>query len=132
MAEALLKARVPGSVDVHSAGIGALVDKPAHPVAVELMQAQGMDLTAHRARQLTPDMVDQAELILVMEDRHQKHIRSVSPAASGKIFTLGKWIAQDIPDPYQQSPEFFMAVLGLIEQGVDSWVARLWPQGKQD
>jgi len=126
MAEALLKARSPQGVHVHSAGIGALVDEPADPNAVQLMQARGIDITAHRARQLVPEMVDQAELILVMEEGHQRYIRSVSPAACGKIHSLGKWMELEIPDPYKKSPEYFASTLALIEQGVDAWAEKLW------
>ncbi len=126
MAEALLKARAPSGVQVHSAGIGALVNKPADPLAVQLMQARGIDITGHRARQLMPEMVDQAELILVMEEGHQRYIRSVSPAACGKVHTLGKWLEQEIPDPYKKSPEFFASTLALIEQGVNAWSEKLW------
>jgi len=127
MAEALLKLRAPDGVHVHSAGIGALVDKPADPIAVQLMQMRGIDITAHRARQLVPEMVDQAELILVMEAAHQRYIRAVSPSACGKIQLLGKWVEQEIPDPYKQAPKIFASTLEVIEKGVDMWAEKLWP-----
>jgi len=140
MAEALLKARAPESVHIHSAGIGALVGEPADPASVQLMQARGIDITAHRARQLSREMVSQAELILVMEDGHMQHIHSLSPAARGKVHCLGKWGDKvnsghgreyplgenEIPDPYKKSPEYFASILVLIEQGVDAWAEKLW------
>jgi len=126
MAEALLRARAPAGVHVHSAGIGAMVGKSADPVAVKLMQARGIDITAHRARQLTSTMVSQADLILVMEEQHQQYIHSFSPTACGKVHCIGKWTDQQIPDPYKKSPEFFASILVLIQQGVNAWVEKLW------
>jgi len=126
MAEALLRARAPDGVHVHSAGIGALVDEPADPNAVQLMQAQGIDITAHRARQLTREMATQADLILIMEAGHQQHIHSLSPASCGKVHELGKWGNHQVPDPYKKSPEYFASTLTLIEQGVDAWAEKLW------
>jgi len=126
MAEALLKARAPDGVHIHSAGIGALVGEPADPASVQLMQARGIDITAHRARQLSREMVGQAELILVMEDEHMQHIHSLSPAARGKVHCIGKWAKNEIPDPYKKLPEYFASILVLIEQGVDAWAEKLW------
>jgi len=126
MAEALLKIRAPADVHIHSAGIGALVGKPADAHALRLMQEHGTDISAHRARQLTPAIAGTADLILVMEVGHQRRIHSISPASRGKVHTLGKWADVEVPDPYQKSPEYFAYTLGLIEQGVDQWAAKLW------
>jgi len=126
MAAALLRARAPAAVHIHSAGIGALVDKPADPCAVKLMQARSIDITAHRARQLTDKMVRQADLVLVMEEGHQQFIHALSPTACGKVHCIGKWVDQHIPDPYQKSPEYFASILALIEQSVDAWAEKLW------
>jgi len=126
MAEALLRARAPAGVHIHSAGIAAMVGEPADPIAVQLMQARGIDITHHRARQLTSTMVSQADLVLVMEAQHQQYIHSLSPMACGKVHCIGKWTDQHIPDPYKKSPEFFASILVLIQQGVDAWMERLW------
>ena len=126
MAEALLKARTPAGVHVHSAGIGALVGEAADPISVQLMQDRGIDITAHRARQLTTEMVRQAELILVMEATHMQDIHASTPTACGKVHCLGEWGETDIPDPYKKSPEYFASILVSIEQGVNDWAEKLW------
>ena len=126
MAEALLAARAPAGVVVRSAGIGALVGYAAEPDAQELMHARGMDISAHRARQLTLAMAMEADLILVMETRHQQHIHNLVPSTRGKVHLLGKWQDVEVPDPYQKSAAHFAQALELIEQGVDAWAERLW------
>lgn len=127
MAEALLKARAPAKVRVSSAGIGALVGSPADPIAQALMLARGIDISAHRARQLEAEMVRANELILVMEQGHQQHLHQLYPAARGKVHLLGKWQGQEIPDPYRKSESHFARALEMIEAGVAAWAQRLWP-----
>ena len=128
MAEALLRAHAPEGSDVAitSAGIAALVEEPADSNAVRLMQDRDLDITAHRARQLTAEMVLASDLILVMEGGHQQQIYSLAPAARGRVQMLGKWLDREIPDPYKKSPEYFEHVLGLIEQDVKAWSKKLW------
>jgi len=126
MAEALLRNATPDSVHVHSAGIGALVGYPADAAAIRLMHDRGMDITEHRARQLSLSMVRESDLILVMDASQQQHIQSKFPMVCGKVHGIGKWIDQEIPDPYKKSPEYFASVLGLLDQSIDPWVSKLW------
>ncbi|RMG91596.1 MAG: low molecular weight phosphotyrosine protein phosphatase [Zetaproteobacteria bacterium] len=126
MAEALMREAAPAQVRLASAGIGALVDQPADPMAIELMRARGIDLTGHRARQLTSAMVRQADLVLVMEERHREHVHAMLPVARGKVHLLGKWQQVEIPDPYRKDKQAFVQALQLIEQGVEAWSRRIW------
>ena len=127
MAEALLGDALRGQTDitVESAGLGALVGHPASDYAVELMHERGIDITSHRARQLDPEMVSAADLILVMELGHKKAIDEMDQAARGKVHRLGEWQDMEISDPYRQSKAVFAEVLKNIEDGVTDWVERL-------
>ncbi len=127
MAEALLRDALRGQeeITVESAGLGALVGHPADQHAVELMQEKGIDITAHRARQLHPDMVAAADLILVMETRHKTSIDTADPTVRGKVHRLGEWQDKDIDDPYRQPKAAFADALKDIEAGVADWVERL-------
>lgn len=123
MAEALLRTRSPHGVTVSSAGIGALVGMPADPEARLLMYGKSIDIGGHRARQVTAEIMREAELILVME---QSHLQSLPIEMRGRAQLLGLWTGGDIVDPYRKSPEFFEQVLDSIERGVDAWSAKLW------
>ncbi len=127
MAEALLSDALRGQADitVESAGLGALVGYPASDFAVELMRERGIDISSHLARQLGPDMVSAADLILVMELGHKKAIDEMDPAARGKVHRLGEWQDMEISDPYRQSKAVFAEVLQNIEDGVADWAERL-------
>ena len=112
-------------ITVESAGLGALVGHPASDFAVELMRERGVDITSHRARQLHPDMVSAADLILVMELGHKKVIDEVEPAARGKVHRLGEWQDREISDPYRQPKTVFAEVLKDIDDGVADWAERI-------
>ncbi len=113
-------------ISVSSAGISALANYPADPMAQELMSARGLDISRHRARQLTPELLLDNELILIMETRHQEGVEGILSSVRGKVHRLGKWGGFDIPDPYQKSRFAFEQALALIEQGVDEWQRKLW------
>ena len=127
MAEALLRRELREQIEftVESAGLGALVGHPASEHSVDLMAEMGEDLTMHRARQIHPDMVRDADLVLVMETGHKRAIDDADPTARGKVHRLGEWQGIDIDDPYRQPREAFADALEDIKIGVASWVERI-------
>ena len=127
MAEAVLRDALRGleDVTVESAGLGALVDEPASEHSVELMRERGLDISGHRAQQLTSELVTKADLILVMESGHRRVIDANEPTARGKVYRLGEWQDLEIPDPYRQPRDAFEAALEKIDKSVTDWVERL-------
>lgn len=128
MAEAMLLKRmqVAGrAVEVRSAGVGAMINYPADEPAQALMQEKGLDITTHRAQQVTPALARWADLILVMESEQRDALFDIDPTARGKTYLLGHWIGKEVPDPYQRSEEIYTRALNLIEEGLESWVKKL-------
>jgi protein-tyrosine phosphatase len=113
------------SIQIGSAGLRALVGQPAVSEAQEIMHQIGIDISAHRARQLTNELVVAADLILVMEKPHQQEIEFIFPHSRGRVHLLGKWGDFEIFDPYQGSIEAFSECLALIEKGWQDWKNRL-------
>ncbi len=129
MAEALLRARAGAhrpSVVVESAGLAAPVGRPADPLAVTLLAGRGLDLSAHRSRQLTPAMLAAADLVLVMDTAQQHHLERLSPASRGRVHRLGRFGDFDIPDPYRRGLPAFERSLQLIETGLGGFERLLW------
>ena len=110
---------------MESAGLGALVGHPADDHALALMEDLGEDISAHRARQIHPDMVRAADLVLVMEAGHKRAIDDADTTARGKVYRLGEWQDKDIDDPYRQPEEAFADALQDIQAGVTAWVERI-------
>ncbi|MBI4913940.1 MAG: low molecular weight phosphotyrosine protein phosphatase [Acidobacteria bacterium] len=130
IAEALLRASLPG-VAVESAGLGALEGHPADAEALRLLAERGLDHGAHRGRQFTPAMALEADLVFVMDRDQKEACEALVPAARGRVFLLGHWLAperREIPDPFRRGPEAFRATLEHIEQSVAAWLPRLSPK----
>jgi len=122
--QALNKAGIK-AIEVRSAGLDALVGRPAENTVIRLMQGQGIDVSAHRGQQLNRDILRWADLVLVMETAQKLAVETWDPSARGKIYRIGEWGEFDVPDPYQQSDEEFETALELIKRGVTEWVSKL-------
>jgi len=124
MAEGLLAAALPG-ITVSSAGIGALVGHSADATAQLLMKQRGVDISAHRARQVTREMCQQADLVLVMDADQRRELQGKYPSVFGKIYRICEYTKQDVPDPYTQPEAAFREALALIDNGVQAWLQRI-------
>lgn len=119
-------------VETASAGLQVYTAAPASRHAVSVMQAQGLDISAHRARLLTRVMTDDAELILTMTRGHKDALTSAFPQAVKKTRTLGEYAgaASEISDPYGQDRAAYEAcahmILDLLQQGVHEKGGDLW------
>ncbi|HEY9033420.1 MAG TPA: low molecular weight protein-tyrosine-phosphatase [Pseudomonadales bacterium] len=113
-------------ITVSSAGLGALVGKPMDATAHAVLAEHGYEWQDHRARQLEPQHLHNADLVLVMEHKHSHTLLDMVPEVRGKVFLLGKWLDNtEIPDPYRQSDAMYHHVYQLIQQATDSWLKKL-------
>ncbi len=113
-----------GSRDIAfgSAGLGALDGSPMDATSLQLLTENGIDGTMHRARQLTPSMLREADLVLGMEKNHVVAMIQLAPEVRGKVYLLDKWLdGSDIPDPYRQQRAAYEHVHEMITQSVRSW-----------
>lgn len=125
IAERLLRKTLP-SKKVDSAGVGALVDKPADPSAQRVSEKYGLSLEGHKGTQFTGSLGRQYQLILVMEKEHLERVSQIAPEARGKTMLLGHWLnGKEIPDPYRKSDEAFDSVYRLIDQACQGWADKL-------
>ncbi len=128
MAEGLLRQRFAarGKGLVESAGIAALAGRPADPLAVEVLAERGLDISPHRARQLTGEMILAADLVLVMEEGQKEAVEAMHGSARGRIHRLGKFGGFDVPDPFRLPRPAFDRALSLILQGIDDFDRAFW------
>ncbi|MFV3369717.1 low molecular weight protein-tyrosine-phosphatase [Pseudomonas sp. NY15435] len=122
-AEHLLRQATQGTeIQCSSAGLSALVGQPLEANALATLVQHGQQPVSHRARQLTPKLLKDAELVLVMERKHLRDIHKQSPESRGKTFLLGKWqLDREIPDPYRQGTAAFEHAYALIDEAVTTW-----------
>jgi tRNA threonylcarbamoyl adenosine modification protein (Sua5/YciO/YrdC/YwlC family) len=105
MAEALMRARLTPACRWRVASAGTLAGDglPASLLAQQTMAEQGLSLAAHRSRSVTPELIREAGLVVVMGRHHLERITACSPAARDKVFLLGRFSPReeglDIDDP---------------------------------
>ncbi|KAA3667422.1 MULTISPECIES: protein tyrosine phosphatase [Pectobacterium] len=123
--ERLLKQALP-TKKISSAGLGALVGKPADATASDVANQHNLSLDGHEAQQLTSALCRQYDLILVMEKGHIDGVCRIAPEVRGKTMLFGRWLnQQEIADPYRKSREAFEFVYLQLEQSAQKWVHAL-------
>ena len=145
--ERLLAARLPADrFEVSSAGVGAMVGYAMSRYAAEELASYGGDPTGFAARQLTPPMLEQSDLVLTATRALRSRVLAEVPGALRRTFTIlefaallehaegdtaadvVKWaglhrssvgnLEQDVPDPYRRGVEEHARAAGTIHAAV--------------
>ena len=89
-------------VEVSSAGTSAWDGSPASDGALLVGMERGLDLSQHRSRLLTPEIVSEADLILVMSPSHLSRVKELDPDAKAHLlagFASGRE-GRSVQDPF--------------------------------
>ena len=86
--ERMLAATMPAGVRVSSAGTGAVVGAPVSPEMARLMLGDGVSPEGFVARQVSPSIVAEADLVLALTRAHRSAVVRLRPAAVRRTFTL--------------------------------------------
>jgi protein-tyrosine-phosphatase len=111
-----------------SAGLHALPGNPATNMAQRVAVEHGVDLSIHKAKFVSKDLVVWSDLILVMEKSHEESLLENFPEATGKTILIRHFArfgskSRGIADPYGLEYDAYRfcfldiedAVLGLID-----------------
>ena len=91
------------NVVVSSAGTSAWADAPASDGSLLVALEHGIDLSEHRARQLSPEIVAASDLILTMGPHHLDRAEALGGTRRSHLltsFTRGADSAWPISDPF--------------------------------
>jgi protein-tyrosine-phosphatase len=137
LAEVLAKHQVKElgwTVEVRSAGVSALAGTPASSGSLDAAQRHGLDLSAHRSREVDADLIDWADLILVMSPGHLVRLAQLGGAGKAALldaFAEGEEGVEDvgggIPDPFGGDDEAYEETYRTLEQLVGKALRRLEP-----
>lgn len=89
--------------DVLSAGISVFSPTPASENAVLALDEMEVDISHHTSKQLTDDMINDADIILTMTKSHKQIIENVCDDIECEIHTLMGYAYDDeadVADPY--------------------------------
>jgi len=131
IAEGLLRRAVMaagrGDIEVGSAGTGAWEGAPASEGSYLVSLEQGIDLSGHRARMLTPELIEQADLILTMSRGHLGRVRELG--GGGRAHLLAEFAAagpaEDIWDPFGGDLEDYRTTFRVLEPMIARVAERL-------
>lgn len=104
-------------IEVLSAGTMAMGGSRATPQGVEAVQSLGCDLSRHRSRPLTIELIQQADAIYTMSGGHSRAVMMMLPSAAQKVQRLDP--ENEIDDPIGGDLELYndlaRRLLKLIE-----------------
>ncbi len=116
MAEYLFRTHIMSRPEfkVCSAGVMTGYGTPASRYAVKAMNELGVDISAHRSQPVTRDLVEDAELLVVMTRGHREALLERYPQAADKIELLKTFdpnrTDEDVMDPIGLSLDVYRHV----------------------
>lgn len=141
VAEAVLRRRLRerGMADwtVGSAGTWAVQERGAAQNSVHVLAERGIDISDHRSRMVSREMLDEADLILCMESGHVEALKAEFPEVAHRIHLLSEMVGEGfgISDPYrgplEEYQQMAVAVTDLIDRGLQRIVDLAWAHHKR-
>ena len=136
MAEGLLRdklkqAGLSRDVRVDSAGTHALVGQRPDPRAQRVMQANGINISRLKARQLTAQDFYKFDYVLGMDSANMQHMQTLCPEdgrARVRRVIGPESDANDVADPYFGSPAGFEQVFAILERALSDLMEELAQQ----
>lgn len=114
------------NVTVASAGTSAWPDAPASDGALLVALENGLDLGAHRARQLSPELIAGADLVLAMGPHHLDRAEALGGAGRAHLLTgYGSGTARPVSDPFGGDLAVYRATVQELEREIGLVLDRL-------
>ncbi len=112
---------------VESAGAWTEEGQPVLEGAQLVMGEKGFDLSAHRSRPLTGDLLRSFQLILTMESGQKEALQIEFPDIARRVYLLSEMagMVADIRDPVGKSLPEFREVAGNIEWMINKGFNRM-------
>ncbi|MEZ2388364.1 low molecular weight phosphatase family protein [bacterium RCC_150] len=92
VAERLLQAGLdqvrPGGFEVRSAGTHAMVGSPVQPLSAEIIRTYGGSPDGFAARQITPKILKESDLVLTMATKHRGEVLQLDASLLKRTFTI--------------------------------------------
>jgi protein-tyrosine-phosphatase/predicted ATP-grasp superfamily ATP-dependent carboligase len=127
VAEALARRSFLKSREIQSAGFHPTEGRMMPDRTSEVVSQLGLDMSAHRSKRVTQEMVRRADLILVMDLENYAEVAREFPDAVGRTTLLGLFAPGGDPiiaDPYLASANETARVVHQIETTITALAAR--------
>jgi protein-tyrosine-phosphatase len=115
------------NVIVSSAGTSAWEGSPASDGAILIGVERGLDLSEHRSRRLTAEMLADADLVLVMSNEHIAYVRELDSTTN--VYLLGGYgtetAGHPIADPFGGGLDDYRATADELEEELKGILDRI-------
>jgi protein-tyrosine phosphatase len=105
-------------ISVLSAGSMAMPGNRAAAPAIEVLRERGGDLSRHRSRPLTVELIHQADVIYTMSRSHAMAVTALVPSAVDKVKTLSP--AGEIDDPIGSDVGVYRELAGELQTLIEN------------
>ena len=102
---------------VDSAGTGLCTGIPAALNTIEVLKEEDIDVSMHRGKAITPELVKRSDFIFVMESVHRDVVGQRFPGIDSKVKLLKE--GEDVPDPIGKSLEEYRKIKDVIKDKVE-------------
>ncbi len=108
---------------IASAGVSALNGIGASLESIRFCESKGIDISGHKSRAVTSEMIDEADYIFVMSAGHKDGIIRLCPTVENRCMLLGD--SGDIVDPLGGDFHAYELCGGTIEKAVNKRIGEL-------
>ncbi len=111
--------------NILSAGTWTVEGLPAMPEAIKQAKELGLDILEHRSRKITPQLIQQTDLILTMEQGQKEALQNEFRDSAAKVSLFSEvveGIPYDIPDPIMDKSNANVAskICEMIHSGFEN------------
>lgn len=122
-------------IEVASAGTGAWDGAPASEGAYLIGIERGLDLSGHRARLLTREIVEDADLIFTMARHHRARVHELG--GEGRVFVLGEYLGRtgedaEVGDPFGGDLDVYRDTCAELEALIGAVADRLAGEARRE
>jgi protein-tyrosine-phosphatase len=117
---------------VGSAGTGAMNGMPASANSILVCEEEGIDITRHRSRVITRNLLENTDVVLAMERHHADAMRRLAPDLADRIHLLSQYAADGnpavqggVPDPIGGDLEDYRLIFAEIRDQIRAALPRL-------
>ena len=118
-AQMLIEKEIDG-VSCQSAGISAFDGEAASENSIEAMNEIGIDISAHRSRTVTRDLLNESQLIVCLSRGHYDVLKNFVDESKLKILGNG------ISDPYGMRLAEYIRTRDEIKEAIDKLLEELY------
>ncbi|EQF22736.1 low molecular weight protein-tyrosine-phosphatase ywlE [Clostridioides difficile CD160] len=134
MAEAILKKEIEKSgrniegYCISSAGISTVDGMNASQNSIEVLKELGIDLSNHRSKVITKELIDNSDIILTMTKYHKEILVQAVPKCKEKVYTFKGFVNEneaDISDPFGGNLDTYRDTMEEIMYSVNEIVKKI-------